>query len=146
MSTQADLLELFKTEPEYRRFFESCCKRGCYRLRAQAWQFREELSARSQEHSLEEVEDALWELARLLLPDSPAAAWDMEWAGELAEKALRYLNERHIPGADLSVLEPLDKEVTAAGVSEDRGRYRAALREYMKVGLQEFRRAGGTAA
>ena len=35
----------------------------------------------------EELEDALFELASELLPDSPAAEWDEEWAHGLSEGA-----------------------------------------------------------
>jgi hypothetical protein len=140
------LLALFKDSAEYRYFFRRLCERSPYRLRAQAWQFAEELADRGMSFELSEVEDALWELARELMPDSPAATWDTEWAGELAEKALRYLQERHVPGADLTALEPFDEEVVAAGFAEDRHRYRQAVREYVKAGLREFDRAREAAA
>ena len=46
-----------------------------------------------QDVDLEDIEDALCDLAGDLLPDSPGAAWDEEHAARLAADALRWLAE-----------------------------------------------------
>jgi hypothetical protein len=74
------LLELFKVSNEWRAFFRLCCERSAVSIRSQAWQFRDELKDRGKRFETDEVEDALPSLARELLPDSPAAQWDVEWA------------------------------------------------------------------
>jgi hypothetical protein len=82
MKARTALLELFKESHERRVFFRSCCETSAFRLRAQAWQFRDELRDRGNRFQADEVEDALLGLARELLPDTPAARWDAEWAHE----------------------------------------------------------------
>jgi hypothetical protein len=72
------LLELFKKEREWRRFFRSCCESRPLRLRSQAWQFRDELADRGHNTPIVYVEDALLSLARDLLPESAATQWDTE--------------------------------------------------------------------
>ena len=69
METRKALETLLLGEREYRRLFKQCCESGLLRLRSQAWQFRDELCDRGHEHSLEDIEDTLWELARDLLPE-----------------------------------------------------------------------------
>ena len=129
---------LLRDTLEWRAFFDSCCESGHLRLRTQGWQFRDELRDRGHEHNLENIEDALWDLARDLLPESPAAKWDVEWAGELASRALRYLAEHYVEDADLSGLGKWDEEVVAAGIAEDRRAYRAAIQGYVQAGLAAF--------
>ena len=102
MKARTALLELFKESSEWRAFFRSCCETSAFRLRSQAWQFREELKERGNGFLAEEVEDALLGLARELLPDTPAAQWDAEWAHELCKDALAHLAERY---AELSTAE-----------------------------------------
>lgn len=76
--------ELVTSEPEWSYFFEECCKTGSERLRAQAWQFYDELKSRNLKRSSgrrlaftpAKVEDALSEIAAELLPETPAGACD----------------------------------------------------------------------
>lgn len=75
-----------------------------------------------------------------------AAEWDTEWAGDLMSKALRYLNERYVEGADLSVLGEWHDEIVAAGIAEDQERYRKAIRGYVRAGLRAFDQARKGAA
>lgn len=138
MSARQDIADLMRSSKEWRQFFRACCERGHFRLRSQARQWRDTLRDRGQEHTLEDAEDALWELARDLLPNTSAAAWDTEWAGELAKKALDYLAKRYVEEADLSGLGWWDDEIVAAGVAEDRARYRVAVRSYVRAGLRAF--------
>ena len=132
---------LLRHSSEWRDFFDSCCESGHLRLRSQSRQFRDELHDRGHDHSLEDIEDALWELAHDLLPESPAAKWDTEWAGELASKALQHLAERYVEGADLSALLDWDEKIVAAGVAEDRRAYRSAIQGYIQAGLASFEAA-----
>src|SRR3712207_1004426 len=93
MKARTVLLELFKESHEWRVFFRSCCEYSGFRLRSQAWQFQDELRDRGSELHNDAVEDALLGLARGLLPNSPAAQWDAEWARRLCEDTLARLNE-----------------------------------------------------
>src|SRR5918995_6194725 len=102
MKARTALLELFKESREWRAFFRSCCETSALRLRSQAWQFRDELKDRGKQFQAEEVEDAVLGLARELLPDTPAARWEAEWANDLCKDALARLAERY---AELSVTE-----------------------------------------
>ena len=43
MKARTALLELFKESEQCRTFFRSCCEASAFRLRAQAWQFHDEL-------------------------------------------------------------------------------------------------------
>jgi len=85
------LLELFKGDREWRRFFRSCCESSTHRLTAQSFRFSEELRVRGRAYPAEEVEDALLGLARELLPESAAAEWDPEWTHALCKDALSRL-------------------------------------------------------
>ena len=78
--------------------------------------------------------------------DDPPGAWDTEWAGDLMSKALRYLNERYVEGADLSGLGPWHDEIVAAGIAEDQERYRKAVRGYVRAGLRAFEQSRKGAA
>src|SRR5918992_3098002 len=102
MKARTTLLELFKKSSEWRAFFRLCCETSALRLRSQAWQFRDELGDRGHRFGSEEVEYALLGLARELLPDTPAAQWDAEWAHELCKDALAHLVERY---AELSTAD-----------------------------------------
>jgi hypothetical protein len=102
MKARTALLELFKDSSEWRAFFRSCCGTSALRVRLQAWQFREELEALGHGFLTEEVEDSLLGLARELLPDTPAAQWDVVWAHELCKDALAHLAKRY---AEISTVE-----------------------------------------
>src|SRR5918992_5788020 len=102
MKARTALLELFKESSEWRTYFRSYCETSAIRQRSQAWQFRGELEDLGNQFQTEEVEDALLGLARELLPDTPAAQWDAEWAHELCKDALVRLSERY---AELSTAD-----------------------------------------
>jgi hypothetical protein len=102
MKARTALLELFKESGGWRAFFRSCCERSALRLRSQAWQFQDELRDRGYDLLTDAVEDALLGLARELLPKTPAARWDSQWAHELCKGALARLAERY---AELSATE-----------------------------------------
>jgi hypothetical protein len=102
MKARTALLELFKESHQWRAFFRSCCEMGAFKLRAQAWQFRDEVKDRGNHLQADEVEYALLGLARELLPKTPAARWDSQWAHELCKGALARLAECY---AELSATE-----------------------------------------
>jgi len=88
MRVRTAVAQLLKENPEYRRLFKSCCETSAFRLRAQTWQFRDELRERGQDFPRADLEDALMGLARKFFPESPAAEWDDEWASSLCKDAL----------------------------------------------------------
>ena len=143
MKARTPLLGLFKGSHEWRSFFRSCCETSPLRLRSQAWQFREELKERGHGFLSEEVEDALLGLARNLLPDTPAAQWDAEWAHKLCKDALARLAKRYAElsakenGAlDLSAQEVWGERMYAAGLDNDLAVFRAALQCWEQAGLE----------
>src|SRR5918994_3241821 len=134
MKTRTALLELFKACSGWRAFFRSCCEMSASRLRSQAWQFRDELEDQGYRFQADEVEDALLELARELLPDSPAARWDAEWAHELCKDALARMAKAYLglsaaekDALDLSAQDVWDERMHAAGDKNDPAAFRAAL-------------------
>jgi hypothetical protein len=155
MKASTALLELFKESSEWRAFFRSCCETSAFRLRTQAPQFCDELKARSHGFPIEEVKDVLLGLARELLPDTPAAKWDTEWAHDLCKGALARLAKRY---AELSVTEKeavkfsyqdvCDERMHAAGLANDPAAFRAALEGWERAGLEAMQRVrvkGGAA-
>jgi len=141
------LLELFKESHQWRAFFRSCCETSARRLRAQAWQFRDELKDRGNQTQADEVEGALLGLARELLPDSPAAQWDTEWAHELCKDALARLAKAYAglsaeekDALDLSAQEVWDERMCAAGHDNDPAAFRAALRRWERAELDAIQR------
>ena len=155
MRARTALLELFKDSSEWRAFFRSCCETSALRLRSQAWQFREELENLGNQFQTEEVEDALLGLARELLPDSPAAQWDTEWAHELCRDALALLAKRYAElsaqekdTVDLSAQDEWDERMHEAGLANDPVAFRAALKSWERAGLEameQIRIRGGAA-
>jgi hypothetical protein len=155
MKARTALLELFKGSHDWRSFFRSCCETSAFRLRSQGWQFREELKERGHGFPTEEVEDALLGLARELLPDTPVAQWDAEWAHELCKDALAHLAKRY---AELSATEKeavnlwaqdvWDERMQAAGLANDPASFRAAVNGWEQAGLEamEWVRVKGGAA
>jgi hypothetical protein len=149
------LLELFKNSQEWRTFFRSCCETSARKLRAQAWQFRDELRDRGHQFQADEVEDALLGLARELVPDTPAAQWDAEWAHELCKDALAHLAKRYADlsatekeAVNLSAQEVWDERMHAAGFANDPAAFRVALRGWERAGLEameQVRIKGGAA-
>jgi hypothetical protein len=147
MKVRTALLELFKESSEWRAFFRSCCEISASRLRSQSWQFRDELNDRGNPFQAVEVEDALLELARDLLPVSPAAQWDPEWAHELCKDTLASLAKRHVElssvekeALDLSGLNAWDERMHAAGVMNDLTAFRTALKGWEQAGLEAMER------
>jgi hypothetical protein len=155
MKVRTALLELFKESSEWRAFFRSCCESNAFRLRSQAWQFRDELKDQGHRFQTDEFEDALLGLARDLLPDTSAAQWDAEWAHELCKRALAHLAEHYAElsdeekGAlDLSAQDAWDERMVAASLHNDPATFRAALKGWERAGLEaiEWMRVKGGAA
>jgi hypothetical protein len=155
MKARTALLELFKGSHERRSFFRSCCENSAFRLRSQAWQFRQKLKVRGNGFLTEEVEDALLGLARELLPDTPAAQWDTEWAHELCKDALAHLAKPYAElstadkvAVDLSGQSVWDERMYAAGLANDPVAFRVALDSWTRAGLEameQLRIRGGAA-
>src|SRR5215210_7641192 len=131
MKASTALLELFKASSMWRAFFRSCCETSGFRLRSQAWQFREELKDRGHKLQADEVEDSLLGLARELLPNTAAAQWDTEWGHELCKGALSRLAEHYcrLSGAekeilDLSCQHSWDERMHDAGLANDSTAFR----------------------
>ena len=148
MRTKTALVELLKSNRDYRVLFKGCCETSAFRLRAQAWQFREELAKRGYFVALEEAQDTLFELARSLFPDSPAAQWDAEWASRLCREALARLGERYTEltederkGLDLSGQDPHEEAVSRAGYENNPAAFRLALAEWERAGCEAFEAA-----
>ena len=143
MKARTALLELFKKSSGWRDFFRSCCETSAFRLRSQTWQFREDLKERAHGFLSEEVEDALLGLARDLLPDTPAAHWDAQWAHELCKDALARLAKRYAELSsvdqevlDFSAQEVWDERMQAAGLANDPVAFRVALKGWERAGLE----------
>jgi hypothetical protein len=125
------------------------------RLRSQAPQFRDELKERGHVFPTEEVEDALLGLARELLPDTPAAKWDTEWAHDLCKDALAHLAKRYAElstadkeTVDLSGQGVWDERMHGAGLANDPVAFRVALKGWTRAGLEameQVRIKGGAA-
>jgi hypothetical protein len=155
MKARTALLERFKESSEWRVLFRSCCESSALRLRSQAWQFREELKEQGHRFMTEEVEDALLGLARELLPDTPAAQWDAEWAHNLCKDALARLAKHYAEFStaekemlDLSAQEVWDERMYAAGLVNDPLAFRVALEGWTRAGLEAMQRSrirGGAA-
>ncbi len=155
MKARTALLELFKDSSKWRAFFRSCCETSAFRLRSQAWQFRDPLKERGHKFTADEVEDALLELAREVLANTPAAQWDCEWAHELCKDTLSRLAEHYArltfeerDVLDLSDQDVWDERMHSAGLANDPAGFRAALKGWEQAGLEALERAevkGGTA-
>jgi hypothetical protein len=155
MKARTALLELFRKSSEWRAFFRSCCETSAFRLRSQAWQFCEELNDRGHKLRVDEVEDSLLGLARELLPHTPAAQWDAEWAHELCNDALARLAQRYAEIStaekevlDLSAQEVWDERMHEAGLANDPLAFRVALDGWARAGLEamdQLRIRGGAA-
>ena len=155
MKARTALLELFKKSSEWRAFFRSCCETSVFRLRTQTWQFRNELKDRGNAFQAEELEGSLLGLARELLPHTPAAQWDAEWAHELCNDALARLAQRYAEIStaekevlDLSAQEVWDERMHEAGLANDPLAFRVALDGWARAGLEameQLRIRGGAA-
>jgi hypothetical protein len=155
MKARTALLELFKKSSEWRAFFRSWCETSAFRLRTQTWRFREKLKEQDHGFLAEEVEDALLGLARELLPYTPAAQWDAEWAHHLCKDALALLAKRYAELSaqekdtlDLSAQDEWDERMHEAGLANDPVAFRAALKSWERAGLEameQIRIRGGAA-
>lgn len=131
----AAIAELLRGSEEWRRFFRQCCETGAPLLRAQAWQFRDEISERAaRRYPLRDVEDALLVVARKALPGTPGARWDPLWAGELCADALSRLAEHFASisagerdALDLTAGEDWQDRMHSAGLANDPAAFREAL-------------------
>jgi hypothetical protein len=155
MKARTALLELFKNSSGWRAFFRSCCETSAFRLRSQVWQFCDELADRGHKLQADEVEDSLLGLARELLPDTPAAQWNAEWAHELCKDALARLAKRYseCSTAEMEVLDfsaqgTWDERMHAAGSANDPAAFRVALDGWTRAGLEAMEQSrirGGAA-
>jgi hypothetical protein len=155
MKARTALLGLFKGSHEWRSFFRSCCEISTFRLRSQAWKFHGELKDRGNALPADAVEDALLRLAGELLPATPAAKWDAEWAHDLCKDALAHLAKRYAElstadkeAVDLSGQGVWDERMHAAGLANDPVAFRVALEGWTRAGLEamELSRITGGAA
>jgi hypothetical protein len=155
MKVRTALLELFKDSSVWRAFFRSCCETSAFRLRSQAWQFRDELEEQGHGFLSEEVEDSLIGLAREFLSDTPAAQWDVEWAHDLCKGALARLAKRYAKFStaekevlDLSAQEVWDERMHGAALANHPVAFRVALDGWTRAGLEameQIRIRGGAA-
>jgi hypothetical protein len=141
MSASKALAVLLKASPEHRAMFRRCCETSTERLCAQAWQFRAELRTRGELVGREDLEDALLALARKVLPETPAAQWDTEWAHRLCKVALTRpaalyseLSEEEQDAADLEGAEAewIDR-ANAAAEANDPAAFRAAVKGWERA-------------
>ena len=149
MKATTALLELFKKERQWQQFFRSCSEMSTHRLTTQTWQFSDELKERGHHCPSEEVEDTLLGLVRDLLPQSPAAQWDTEWAHALCKDALARLAEYYAglsaeekDALDLSGQDVWDEQMRSAGLDNNPAAFRAALKGWEKAGLEAMKRVG----
>jgi hypothetical protein len=140
------VLELLKGSSEWRSFFRACCEASPFRLRSQVWQFRDELAERGHKYSGRgnpELEDALFGLARELMPSSPAARWDEGWAFSLCKDVVARFAEHcagltaaEMEALDLSAQDAWDERMRHAGLDNDPAAFRVALRRWEQAGLE----------
>ena len=146
MQTRTAIVELLKESRDWRTFFKGCANTNAFRLRAQAWQFREELAERDYVAELGAVQDTLFELACELFPESPGADF-ITWAGLLCGDAMARLQEHY---QALSSEEREAVDVSGAWCHNDaveeacRNENLAALREALKNYEREALEALGT--
>jgi hypothetical protein len=124
-------------------------------LRSQVWQFCDELNDRGSAFQAVVVEDVLLGLTRELLPNTPAAKWDTEWAHALCKDALAHLAKRYAEfstadkeAVDLSGQGVWDERMHAAGLANDPVAFRVALKGWTRAGLEameQVRIKGGAA-
>jgi hypothetical protein len=95
-----------------------------------------------------EVEDGVFVIARKVLPESPAARWDPEWAHELFKDALARLAERYSGlsaedrnALDLSGQDVWDERMHEAGEANDHVAFRKALGGWERAGLEALEAA-----
>jgi hypothetical protein len=132
----AAVADLLRESAEWRAFFRRCCETGALRLRSQARQFRDELSERGHEDvGQDEVEDALLQVARKVLPKTPGAQWDEEYAAALCADALSRLEEHcaaictsdERDALEISAGEECQERMHRAALANDPAAFREAL-------------------
>lgn len=81
-------------------------------------------------------------MARELLPETPAARWDSQWAHELCKGALARLAKSYAElsatekeAVNLSAQEVWDERMRAAGLANDPAAFRVALKGWEQAGL-----------
>lgn len=128
---------------DWRGFFRGCCEEGPLRVRAVVRQWHEELGERGYTVAIPDLEDALMNAARKLLPDSPGAEWDPDWAVALVKDSIARLEEHYAvltaaerDALDLSVQHPYDDQMSAAGIDNDPAAFREALRGWERASLE----------
>lgn len=139
------VVDLFRSELEWRRSFGKSCQTGAERLRGFGLQVRDELAERGRRFKLEEVEDVLLALAREKLPESHAALWDAEWASGLCREALQRLAE-HYEGLtqdervqlDLEAQDEHHDRMNVAGEENAPAAFREALAGWERAGVEAF--------
>ncbi len=154
MKTKTALVELLKENRDCRKLFKACCFTSAYRLRAQAWQFREELASRGHFIPLDEVQDSLFELARDLFPSSPGAVFS-DHAEIIFRDALSRMQEHFTnltdeekDAADLSRAWEWGESATVAARNEDLAAFKGAIEQYEREALEaleETKKASGAA-
>ncbi len=148
-SAAAALADLLRESAEWRLFYRQCCEAGAPLLRAQAWQFRDEISEREERrYPLQDVEDALLVAARKVLPGTPAAEWSPEWAAELCADALARLQEVYAglsseerAALELSAKDEHEDRMVRAGLANDPPAFRAALQDWEQAALRALEAA-----
>lgn len=146
MSSASKVLgDLLRDSEEWRVFFRRCCEEGPLRVRAVVLQWHEELEERGHTLAVEELEDALMNAARKLLPDSPGAEWDPDWAVALVKDSIARLGEHYASltaaekdALDLSVQHPFDDLMRVAGIENDPAAFRKALKGWELVSLESL--------
>lgn len=135
--------DLLRDSEEWRGFFHRCCDEGPLRVRAVVRQWREELEERGHIVAVVDLEDALMVAARKLLPDSPGAQWDPDWAVALCKDSIARLGEHYacLTAAERDVLDlsgqrPWDDRMHAAGLGNDPAAFRETLRRWERAGLE----------
>lgn len=135
--------DLLRDSEEWREFFRRCCEEGPLRVRAVVLQWRAELEDRGHIVPVEDLEDALMNAARKLLPDTPGAEWDPDWAIALDKDSIARLGEHcasltaaERDALDLSVQHPYGDQMSAAGIDNDPAAFREALRGWERVSLE----------
>ena len=136
MRTETALVELLKESRDWRTLFKDCCHKSAFRLRSQAYRFKDELATRGYVVSLEAIQDTLFKLARDLFPESPGVDFTA-WAELLCRDALARLQEHYTvlseeekEAVDLSKAWERNDEIVAACEAEDLGTLREALKDY----------------
>jgi hypothetical protein len=152
--TEAAIVELLKDSREWRTFFKGSCETSAFRLRSQAYRYRDELAERGFVAELGAVQDTLFELARDLFPESPAADFSA-WAELLYRDALARIQEHFTTlsanqkdAMDLSRAWECNDRMEAAVRDEDLPAYREAVRVYEREALgalEETKKTSGAA-